>query len=94
MGNNCTVDYGKWWVPPPSGRGTLDIVKSCAITIGLLCWSSVCVNVPGPSDTRRHRFAHKLSLFFMGLLAPDILVSLAMGQWDSAVHSVRVCISP
>ena len=45
------------WYSPPNVRGTFDILKTCLGTIFLLCWSSVCPNIPSEQGGFRARFA-------------------------------------
>jgi hypothetical protein len=94
MNGNGTTNYSHsnthGWVPQPDGRGTLDILWSCIITIFLCCWTSVCANIPGRNDTLMERFWDKLNLACLGIIGPEFLFTLAMGQWISAQHSVEV----
>jgi hypothetical protein len=94
MNGNGTTNYSHnnthGWVPQPDGRGTLDILSSCLITIFLCCWTSVCANIPGRSDTLMERFWDKLNLACLGIMGPEFLFTLAMAQWISAQHSVEV----
>jgi hypothetical protein len=59
------------------------------VTIFLCCWTSVCVNVPAITDSRLERFRDKCTLAFIGILGPDFLFVLAMGQRDQAWRSVK-----
>ena len=77
------------WTPQVNGRGTLDILWACALTIFLCCWTSVCVNVPSLKDGRIDRFRDKFFIALVGILGPDFLMILAMGQWESARRSVK-----
>ena len=78
------------WVPQTSGRGTLDIIYSCSLTILLCCWTSVYPNIPAITDSSWHQFRDKLHLACLGILGPDFLFALSLGQWDSARRSVKV----
>jgi len=86
--HNVTSDQG--WVPQPDRRGTFDILCSCSITIFLCCWTSVIPNIPARTDGAWDRFRDKLNLAGLGILGPDFLFTLALGQWDSARRSVKV----
>ena len=76
------------WTPQPDGRGTLDIIWSCVITICLCSWSILCMNLPGPNESRIQILWRKLSLTLLGVLCPEIIFELALGQWLSARQSV------
>jgi hypothetical protein len=77
------------WVPSPNGRGTLDIIISCGATIFLCCWSSLCVNVPSVGDGTFVQLCDKLHLACIGMLGPELLFILALGQYRSARRSVK-----
>lgn len=81
------------WVSEPDGRGTWGILSTCLLTIILCCWTSVCPNIPAPSDGYFTRMRDKLHLALMGVLGPEFLLMLTLGQWTSARTSVKVCTS-
>ncbi|KAK4167168.1 hypothetical protein QBC43DRAFT_312281 [Cladorrhinum sp. PSN259] len=86
MASNETDFVG--WTKSPDGRGTLDIVLSCLITTFLCCWTSVYPNIPAPGDGIWAPFRDKLGLACLGLLGPDFVMVLAIGQRSSARRSV------
>ena len=88
---NVTQDTNlkQGWTPQPDGRGTLDILWSCCITVFLCSWSILCMNLPGPKETKMQVLWRKLSLTALGVLCPEIIFELAFGQWLSARQSVR-----
>jgi hypothetical protein len=88
---NITVNI-PGWVDEPDGRGTWGILSTCLLTIILCCWTSVCPNIPAPSDGQFTRMRDKLHLALMGVLGPEFLLMLTLGQWTSARKSVKVCI--
>lgn len=77
------------WVAQPDGRGTFDIIQSCAFTIIICIWTSLCVNVGAPGETTRHQLIDKFNLACIGLLGPEFIIMLAIGQWRSALRSVE-----
>ncbi|KAM5350395.1 hypothetical protein ACJ41O_006900 [Fusarium nematophilum] len=87
MTSNGTEFVG--WTESPDGRGTYDIILTCLITTFLCCWSSVYPNIPGPDDSAWAAFRDKLGLACLGLLGPDFIIVLAIGQRSSARRSVR-----
>ena len=48
------------------------------------------MNVPALNDNSFLRFRNKLSIALLGILGPDFLMVLALGQWESARRSVKV----
>ena len=86
MSNNTTVEG---WVSHGGGRGTLDIVYTCVLTIFLCVWTSVCPNIPAITDSRFDRFRDKFNLACIGILGPDFLLCIAVGQRSSARRSLK-----
>jgi len=77
------------WVQSGQDRGTLDILWSCSITIVLCCWVATHPNVGSPKEKFFHRWVDKTHLAMIGLLGPDLLFGLALGQLSSARRSVK-----
>ena len=76
------------WTPQPDGRGTLDIIWSCVLTMSLCSWSILCMNLPAQKENRVQILWRKLSLTGLGVLCPEIIFELALGQWLSARRSM------
>ncbi|MCJ1307985.1 hypothetical protein MMC25_001635 [Agyrium rufum] len=76
------------WQNSPSGRGTVDIVWSCTVTLFLSNWSSLCLNIPSPRDKYFSRFKTRFLLTGLSILVPEIVLAGAVGQWRSARFSV------
>ena len=81
-----TIKQG--WTPQPDGRGTLDIIWSCVLTMSLCSWSILCMNLPAQKETRIQILWRKLALTALGVLCPEIIFELALGQWLSARRSM------
>ncbi|OAP62704.1 hypothetical protein AYL99_01931 [Fonsecaea erecta] len=84
---NTTI---RGWVPQPNGRGTLDILVSCAVTIFLCGWSSICVNVPASDHSRWDLFWDKWHMFCLSMLGPEFVFMLALGQYMRADATVKL----
>jgi hypothetical protein len=80
------------WTPSPDGRGTYKILSSSVLVIVLCVWSSVYPNIPAPSDSFWIQFRDKLGLALIGLLGPEFLLGIAVGQKSSALRSVEVML--
>ncbi|KAJ5737019.1 uncharacterized protein N7483_002144 [Penicillium malachiteum] len=78
------------WVDEPNARGTWDILSTCILTIALCCWSSVYPNIPRRSDNAFRQRVGKMNLFLIGLLGPEFLLVIALGQWSSARASFKI----
>ncbi|KAI0515448.1 hypothetical protein F5B22DRAFT_656120 [Xylaria bambusicola] len=78
------------WVSSSIDRGTIDILWSCSITILLCCWVATHPNAAAPTDKWYHRFIDKFNLAMIGLLGPDFLFGIALGQFSSARRCVRL----
>ena len=87
--NSTSLEIAKQgWTSQPDGRGTLDILWSCVLTMSLCSWSIMCLNVPGRSESNRQVLWRKFCLTILGILIPDQTLVVAMGQWLSARQSV------
>ncbi len=93
-GANDTGTIYEGWKQSGRDRGSIDIFWACVVTIVLCCWVSTHPNVPALNDKWYHRFIDKLSLGCIGLLGPDFLLGLAVGQFANARRSVKVCSIP
>ena len=78
------------WVTSPNGRGTLDIIWSCILTISLCSWSTLCLNLPAAGDSYFRIVRRKIYMTGLGILGPEIILQLALGQWASARRSVEL----
>ena len=87
--NTQDANYKKGWTPQPDGRGTLDILLSCGLTMLLCSWSILCLNVPGPKESKTGVLWRKLSFTALGILCPELIFELAFGQWLSARESLK-----
>ncbi|ORX99289.1 hypothetical protein BCR34DRAFT_495478 [Clohesyomyces aquaticus] len=86
MANN-TIIHG--WQDDPDFRGTFSIVKTCLGTVVLLCWSSVCPNVPSQKKGFCHKLSGKVQLFFLAILGPNFIFASALGQFNKAWRAKR-----
>ncbi|ELR09976.1 hypothetical protein VC83_06378 [Pseudogymnoascus destructans] len=89
-GQNASTDaILQGWVSGSEGRGTLDIIWSCLITIFLCSWTVLCLNVP-PSRWNNARLQwQKFLMMGLGVLGPEFIFQLAIAQWTSACRSVK-----
>jgi hypothetical protein len=92
MANNSSTSSfpSVGWRPSGTDRGSVDIIWDCMLTIVLCCWVSTYPNVPSLNDKRRHRFVDKCNMACIGLVGPDLLLGIAMGQFAEARRSVKV----
>jgi hypothetical protein len=76
------------WVSQPDGRGTLDIIWSCASTLFICVWVMLHLNVPAVEDSDFTLFIRRFKWFIWGILSPELVMLFAGGQWASAKRSV------
>ena len=76
------------WVSQPDQRGTIDIIWSCLATLAICVWAMLHLNVPAHSDTHVDLFLRKLRWMTLTVLAPELIMLFAGGQWASARRSV------
>ena len=77
------------WVPQPNQRGTIDIISSCVTTLAICVWAMLHLNVPASSDSEWALFLRRLRWMGLGVLAPEVVILFASGQWASARRSVK-----
>ncbi|KAI0154507.1 hypothetical protein GGR57DRAFT_465912 [Xylariaceae sp. FL1272] len=77
------------WVDQPSFRGSFDIIWSCLVTIFICTYSLLCLNVPAPNDSFLHVVRRRTKWMVIAILAPEIVLTFAAGQWSRARHSVE-----
>lgn len=71
------------WVSAPSIRGTSDILWSCITTLVACVYTALHLNVPGDTGTWA-MFKLKASWVLVALLAPEIVVYMAISQLFAA----------
>ena len=72
------------WVSDPNGRGTLGLILSCLLTLGLCVWSAMHLNIPQKDETRPQYWARNCKWVLLGVLIPELVVLSAWRQWLSA----------
>ena len=77
------------FVPSPEGRGTIEVLESCLVTIVLCSWSVLFLNVPAEKDSRFTRFRAQAWWMLFTILFPEMLTGIAAEQWRSASQSVE-----
>lgn len=76
------------WVSQPNQRGTIDIIWDCVTTLAICCWVMLHLNVPAKSDSVWSLMLRKARWLTLALLAPELVMLFACGQWASAKRSV------
>jgi hypothetical protein len=77
------------WVSQPNVRGTIDIVWSSLFTIFLCTWTALCLNVPDRNENKLQMFKRRAKWMFWAIIGPELVLSVAIGQWASARRSVH-----
>lgn len=77
------------WTSQPDGRGTMDIIWSCVATMGLCSWSIICINMPGKRESRWVVLWRKVALTALGIMCPEIQLSMGASQWVGARRCVK-----
>ncbi|MCJ1322002.1 hypothetical protein MMC15_007347 [Xylographa vitiligo] len=84
MSASNSTDVRLGWVNSPNGRGTIDIIWGCLLTIFLCVWTVLTLNVPAP-DTMLWTFTRKkMRWALIALLGPEWLLGMAGAQWSIA----------
>src|SRR5579859_5289114 len=73
------------YVPGPSGRGTINLVSTCVVTLALCVWTAIHLNIVGKNDrTKWRRLLIKINWALLALFAPEIVVWRAIAQFKAA----------
>jgi len=73
-----------------NGRGTLDIMQICAITIFLCSWSVLCLNTPEWTASGRWAYLkNKLQWLTLAVFFPEVITAIGAEQWASALQCVE-----
>ena len=72
------------WMDSPNGRGTMDIVWGCVLTIFLCIWTVLTLNVPAPDTTFRAFTLTKTKWAIIALFGPEWLSGMTGAQWSIA----------
>lgn len=76
------------WVSNPGYRGTWDIVWTSLVTIFICTFTLLCLNVPAKHDTFYILFRRRVMWMLLAVVAPEIVLTYAAGQWSRARHSL------
>ncbi|TRX89054.1 hypothetical protein FHL15_010073 [Xylaria flabelliformis] len=72
------------FVSDPDGRGTLSLLFSCLLTLGLCVWSAVHLNLPEYNESEVHYLYRYLKWSMLGVFGPELVIWAAWRQFISA----------
>ena len=76
------------WVQQPNSRGTWDIILTCLATIFVCTYTMLCLNIPSSKDTTTTIVRRRIMWMGIAIMAPEIVLTYAAGQWSRAHQSV------
>ena len=68
------------WMGGPKQRGTFGIISFCLSTLIICIWSTLHFNIPTRRHTPTRRFSLQVFWMFIALLAPELLLFLAINE--------------
>ena len=77
------------WVDQPSNRGTWDIIWICLVTVFICTYTVLCLNVPASHESWPTLIRRRLLWMFLAIVAPEIVLTYASGQWSRARQSLE-----
>lgn len=77
------------FVPSPTGRGTLDILRSCLVTLVICLWTCLHLNLPPPASTALGNLRRRLKWMAITAIAPEYVAALAINEFFIARRGVR-----
>ena len=72
------------WEGEPKKRGTFGIISFCFSTLIICIWSTLHFNIPIRRYTATRRLFVQVSWMFIALLAPELLLYLAINEMITA----------
>ena len=87
--SNAATERVNNWVNQPGYRGTWDILWTCLVTIFICTWTLLCLNVPPPDETLIKMMYRRIFWMGFAIVAPEIVLTYAAGQWSRARQSVE-----
>jgi hypothetical protein len=80
------------WVEEPKQRSTFGIFSLCFSTLIVCVWSTVHLNIPTARCSSTRRFFVQVFWMLIALLAPEVLLFLAMNQRIRASALVKEAV--
>src|ERR1700733_5888691 len=68
------------YVPGPNGRGTIDLLSTCTITLSLCVWTAIHLNVPPSGST----WWSQIIWAMLAIVAPEVVLWRAIAQGHTA----------
>lgn len=87
MNNNTDARLG--WISSPDGRGTIDIIWGCILTVFLCVWTVLTLNVPAPNTSLWAFTRTKMKWAIIALFGPEWLSAMAGAQWSIARRAMK-----
>ncbi len=72
------------WVSEPNGRGTVSLVTSCVLTLGVCVWSAMHLNIPPRGESSWQRWVRNIRWGLAGVFGPELVLFIAWKQYLSA----------
>ena len=77
------------WEGEPKKRGTYGIISFCFSTLIICIWSTLHFNIPIRRYTATRRLFVQVSWMFIALLAPELLLFLAINEMVTARNLLK-----
>ena len=68
------------WVEEPNERGTFGVLSFCFSTMIICVWNTLHFNIPTTRYRRTHRIFLRVFWMFIALLAPEVVLYIAINQ--------------
>ena len=88
---NATAVTTVGWVPNTDNkRSTIGLLYNCLFTIFLCTWSAMHLNVPSENESSLSMFLRRCKWMLVGILAPEVIATIAYSEWYCARQFVRL----
>ena len=82
--NNKTEIETVGWVSDPNGRGTVSLVTTCVLTLGVCVWSAMHLNIPPDGESAWKFWLRNIKWGLAGVFGPELVLFIAWKQYLSA----------
>ncbi|RPB06642.1 hypothetical protein P167DRAFT_609964 [Morchella conica CCBAS932] len=80
------------WTDEPKRRGTLSIISTCCVTLGLCVWTAIHPDIL-VNGSNKKRLKQKLRMSIKALMMPEDILTAARIQWDHARQLHRALVA-
>lgn len=86
-------EFAPPWATTSNIRSTASLLWTCVLTLAICVFTVIHINVPPPNETQYSHILRKTKWAFFAILAPELVLTMALQQWSSNNGIVHVLSS-